>query len=152
MINRFVSAPVVHPDLSGVPGQYAAICYRWRSGRVEVLLITSRGSGRWIVPKGWPISGLSPSASAAQEAWEEAGVVGEANDRCLGVYSYRKRKKRAVPIPVMAYAVHVTALRREFPERGQRRRKWVPLKKAASQVRDPELARLLHGFAPAPLH
>ena len=70
--------------------QVAAICYRTNEAGKEVLLITSRDTGRWIVPKGWPINHKTPSESAAQEAWEEAGVVGRADSRPLGLFSYTK--------------------------------------------------------------
>ena len=56
--------------------QFAALCYRIKSNKVQVLLVTTRRTGRWILPKGWPIDGLTPQKSAAREAWEEAGVIG----------------------------------------------------------------------------
>jgi len=73
-----------------VRSQFAALCYRIKRGKVQVLLVTSRGSKRWIVPKGWPMEGKTPAASAKQEAWEEAGVYGRSVGSCLGVYSYAK--------------------------------------------------------------
>ncbi|MFC6583776.1 NUDIX hydrolase [Sulfitobacter aestuariivivens] len=51
--------------------QFAALCYRVKKGKVQVLLVTSRGTKRWIVPKGWPMDGKTPAQSAALEAWEE---------------------------------------------------------------------------------
>jgi len=56
--------------------QFAALPFRVKEDKVQVLLITSRGTGRWIVPKGWPMEGKTPAESALQEAWEEAGVQG----------------------------------------------------------------------------
>src|SRR5271170_7842981 len=74
--------------------QYAALPYR-RKGRspTEVLLVTSRETGRWIIPKGWPAKGKAPHKSAAREAREEAGVVGKINLRSVGSFSYEKRLK-----------------------------------------------------------
>jgi len=66
--------------------QYGAVCWRLHRGRVEVLLVTSRDTGRWIIPKGWPIDGLSPAGTAQREAWEEAGVEGEVIEDGLGVF------------------------------------------------------------------
>ncbi|MEN9850080.1 MAG: hypothetical protein RL128_243, partial [Pseudomonadota bacterium] len=60
--------------------QYGALCWRMHRGKVEVLLITSRDTGRWVIPKGWPIDGLAPAQTAAREAWEEAGVEGDIAD------------------------------------------------------------------------
>ena len=68
--------------------QFAALCWRGKRGKLQVLLITSRGSKRWIIPKGWPMEGKTPAASALVEAWEEGGVVGQARGQGLGVYSY----------------------------------------------------------------
>jgi 8-oxo-dGTP pyrophosphatase MutT (NUDIX family) len=65
--------------------QFGALCYRVRRGKTQILLITSRTRGRWIIPKGWPSEGLTPAQSALQEAWEEAGVTGRVQDVCLGI-------------------------------------------------------------------
>ncbi|KIN63862.1 Nudix domain protein [Sulfitobacter noctilucicola] len=133
--------------------QFAALCYRIRRGKVQVLVITSRGSKRWIMPKGWPIDGRTPAASAAREAWEEAGVTGKVTDRCLGAYSYGKDvgMDDAMPCIAMLYPVEVKSLAKRYPESGQRRRRWVSRKKAAKMVAEPELARLLLSFDPRPV-
>ncbi|MGC3936366.1 NUDIX hydrolase [Roseobacter sp. EG26] len=130
--------------------QFAALCYRVRKGDVQVLLITSRGSQRWIVPKGWPMDAMTPADSAAQEAWEEAGVRGASDGRCLGVFSYSKETVASGDLPclVMVFAVRVERLSKEYPEAGQRKRKWMSRKKAAKRVDEPELARILQDFDP----
>jgi len=135
---------------SDVRTQFAALCYRINKSKVDVLLITSRRSGRWIVPKGWPMDGLTPAQCALQEAWEEAGVVGKAQDRCLGLYSYNKflTSKLGFPCVAMVYPVLVKSLKSEYPESDQRRRKWFSLKKAAARIGEPELARILRDFDP----
>lgn len=138
------------PEPADTRTQYGALC--WRAGRegIEVLLITSRDTGRWVIPKGWPIDGLSPEASAAREAWEEAGVEGQADTHCLGLYSYDKGlgrgegpKRQTVPCVVAVYPLQVSALAGSFPEEKQRRRKWFRPRKAARKVAEPELQALL---------
>ena len=133
-----------------VRSQFAALCYRMRKGEPEVLLITSRGSQRWIIPKGWPMAEKTPAEAALQEAWEEAGVKGKAYDRCLGLFSYTKElsPKESLPCIALVYPVHVTSLEKNFPEKGQRRRKWFSPKKAAGKVSEPELKKILKTFDP----
>ncbi len=130
--------------------QFAALCYRVRQGKVQVLLITSRGAKRWIVPKGWPMDAKTPGAAAAREAWEEAGVRGRVTGGCLGVYSYIKAVDDTAQLPVIAmlYPIEVQMLADKYPEAGQRRRKWMSRKKAAKLVSEPELARMIRDFDP----
>ena len=133
-----------------VRSQFAALCYRVKADRIEVLLVTSRGTGRWIVPKGWPEDGMTPADCAAKEAWEEAGAIGKAQDRCLGLFSYAKVISPGVTYPcvAMVYPVKVKSLAKEFPEKNQRKRRWFSTKKAAQRVAEPELARILRDFDP----
>lgn len=139
--------------------QYGAICWRLRDGHIEVLLITSRDTGRWIIPKGWPIKGLSPEASAAQEAFEEAGVEGTTSPDCIGIYPYDKvlgknvgsgdtpaQNVETMPCIVAVYPLQVSRLCKRYPESAQRRRKWFTPQKAATKVAEPELQSLLAGF------
>ena len=99
--------------------QYGAVCWRLHRGKVEVLLVTSRDTGRWIIPKGWPISGLTPADTAAREAWEEAGVQGELLGGDLGAYGYAKAldPKRSIPCSVQVVGLRVARLKDKFPER-----------------------------------
>lgn len=135
---------------SDVRSQFAGLCYRVVKNRVEILLITTRRSGRWIVPKGWPMDGMTPAESAAQEAWEEAGVRGHTHDQCLGLFSYNKvlEPKEVLPCVAMVYPIRVKSLENAYPEMNQRRRKWFSRKKAASLVMEPELGRILRDFDP----
>jgi 8-oxo-dGTP pyrophosphatase MutT (NUDIX family) len=130
--------------------QFGALCYRLRDGKVEVLMISSRKSGRWIIPKGWPMDDMTPTQAAATEAHQEAGVKGTAYDVCLGGYSYVKvvENKGEVPVMVMVYPIKVKRLLTDYPERDQRKRKWVSLKKAGEKLSDPELATLVRQFDP----
>lgn len=133
--------------------QFAALCFRMRDGKPEVLLVTTRGSGRWIVPKGWPMDGKTPMQSAAIEAWEEAGVRGRVHPDCLGLFHYHKSraKKPDMPCVAMLYPLEVDETAEDYPEAGQRRRKWLRPKKAAARVAEPELAQMILDFDPARL-
>lgn len=144
-----IAVPVVRRAV--VSGQCAALCYRIEADRPEVLLVTSLGSGRWILPKGWPMPGLPSALVAAREAWEEAGVIGVAQDRCLGLYSYRKSigGGKRKPFVALVFPVRVRALADVYPERGQRRRRWFSPLAAAERVSEPDLADLLRQFDPA---
>jgi 8-oxo-dGTP pyrophosphatase MutT (NUDIX family) len=135
---------------SAIRTQFAALCYRVKGNKVQVLLVTTRRTGRWIVPKGWPMDGMTPQKSALQEAWEEAGVIGRPDARPLGLFSYTKVSddEEMLPCVAMVYAVQVKSLATEFPEAGQRKRKWFSRNKAATLVGEPELARILRDFDP----
>ncbi len=125
--------------------QYGAVCWRMHRGKVEVLLITSRDTGRWVIPKGWPISGLSPAGTAAREAWEEAGVEGDILAEELGAFGYEKAlgPSQSVPCSVQVFGLRVAELKAKFPEKKERRRKWFGCEKAARKVAEPELRQLL---------
>lgn len=125
--------------------QIAALCWRKKRGQVEVLLITSRDTGRWVMPKGWPMDGRAPHEAAAIEAWEEAGVRGEIKAEALGCFQYDKLhpSKPTQRCEVTVYPLRVARLEPKFPERGERRRKWFSARKAAKAVHEAELADLL---------
>lgn len=135
---------------SDVRTQFAALCWRVVDKKIQILIITSRGSGRWIIPKGWPMDGQTPGEAALQEAWEEAGVIGRADHRPLGLYSYTKyiAGEPDLPCVAMVYGVRVKSLAKSWPEASERKRKWVSRKKAAALVSEPELARILSDFDP----
>lgn len=132
--------------------QFAGLPFRVIKGksgkRVEVLLVTSRETKRWIIPKGWPMDGLTPADAAAQEVWEEAGARGKGYDVCLGLYSYRKwlSEDEILPVIVAVFPVKVRTLEDEYPEASERRRKWFSLKKAASKVEERDLRQLIETF------
>lgn len=129
--------------------QVAALCYRKRKSGKEVLLITSRDTGRWILPKGWPIDGMDEPTAALQEAWEEAGVKHKRIANApLGTFEYQKRFEGGAEATcrTQVFSVEVDHLSRDFPEREERRRKWVSPSKAAEMVDEPQLRELLRGF------
>lgn len=127
--------------------QVAALCRDKTTG--HVLLITSRGTGRWIVPKGWPMPGRTLAQAAKQEAWEEAGVHGKVEEAHIGVYQYDKVQDQgfAVPVEVRVYPLAVDKLAREFPECDQRRREWFTPDQAAELVEEAGLKDLLRGLS-----
>lgn len=129
--------------------QAGAICRDPQTGRV--LLITSRGTGRWIIPKGWPMPGRSLAQAALQEAWEEAGVRA-ADAQELGSYHYEKVQDEgfSIPVEVQAFLVPVEQLDDHWPEQVQRTRRWFAPGEAAALVAEPELAALLTTLAQRP--
>jgi 8-oxo-dGTP pyrophosphatase MutT (NUDIX family) len=128
--------------------QVAALCYR-TSPRVEVLLITSRETRRWVTPKGWPMKGKTDAEAAAQEAFEEAGVHGRIDDRPLGCFGYDKTLKsgEARSITATLYALEVDQEFDDWPERRQRARIWFTPSEAAAAVREEGLSELIQAFA-----
>lgn len=131
----------------GFKTQCGALCYRTDplTGGVEVLLVTARESGRWIIPKGWPMEGRSLRRAAEIEAFEEAGVRGKAQKKPFGYFTYVKAvdNGRQAVCTVEVYLVEVTGVSSSFREKGQRRIAWLPCVEAACLVREPELKGLL---------
>jgi 8-oxo-dGTP pyrophosphatase MutT (NUDIX family) len=126
--------------------QYAALPWRAASdGGLEILLITSRETRRWIIPKGWPIRGLTPPQSAAREAFEEAGVDGVPGSDPIGCYTYLKRLSGGRPqtMQVTVFPLRVLSEAARWPEQRQREKRWSPPQDAAGCVDEPELRELL---------
>lgn len=116
-------------------------------GTINVLLITTLQTQRWIIPKGWPWPGQQDWAAAAAEAREEAGVLGEAREGSIGFYTYEKRQHTgAVPVRVAVYLLEVHEELETWPECQRRQRAWFTLADAAEAVREPELRALLLRF------
>ncbi len=131
--------------------QSAAIPYRRNAaGELEVLLVTSRRSGRWVLPKG-NINRMLPHAAAAREAFEEAGVLGVIRHTPVGDYLQQKilADGHALDIAVSAYPLFVNVLLGKYPEMDLRKRKWMHVLEAADAVKDRELGTLLQSFAEA---
>jgi len=137
---------------SDVRTQFAALCYREQKGKVQVCLVTSRGTGRWILPKGWPVDNHTPAEAAATEAYEEAGLLGTAIPVCIGVFSYIKPLDETLtPCLAMVYPLQVKRSLSDWPERAERTRRWFSRKKAAARVAEPELRRIIEEFDPRSL-
>ena len=115
-------------------------------GELRVLLVTTRGRREWVIPKGWPIRDLSAAATAAREAYEEAGLVGSVvGAEPFGSYRYEKqrnsRKSTLCEVTVFLFAVERQL--RKWPEKSQRETRWFALKEASRLVAPAGLAELL---------
>lgn len=132
--------------------QIAALAYRTDGEKldapVRILLVTSRGTGRWVLPKGNVIRGLTPHASAAAELEEEAGVLGLACPTALGSYRYRKTRKSGATLKaeVDVFPVLVTDELDEWEEQDMRERRWFSIAEAAEAVDEPDLKQLIRQF------
>nr|WP_272210406.1 NUDIX hydrolase [Marinicella sp. W31]MDC2876287.1 NUDIX hydrolase [Marinicella sp. W31] len=113
-----------------------------------MLLITSRDTGRWVTPKGWPMADKAPHEVAAQEAFEEAGIRGKVSDKPLGNFSYLKRLDNGTSVPciVALFPLLVRKTKTKFPEADERTRKWTTPEEAAGLVQESELKTLLIDF------
>ena len=127
--------------------QVAALPYRV-GAIVEILVVSSRETRRWVLPKGWPMKGKTPHASAAREALEEAGLEGETGQEAIGTYHYVKRKKNgsAQQCAVAVFPMRVTHQRKNWPEKAERTTRWISVEEAASAVDEPELQQIILDF------
>jgi 8-oxo-dGTP pyrophosphatase MutT (NUDIX family) len=140
------------PGLTPIRGsrlQVAALC--WRSvPRLEILLVTSLRTRRWILPKGWPHDGMTLAQSAANEALEEAGVTGTVAAEPIGRYHYLKDKNgSALPCAVEIFPLFVTGTHDDWPEKGTRELLWLPAEQAAAKIAETGLKRILLNFCKA---
>lgn len=126
--------------ISKVLKQSGVIPYRLRNGKVEILLVTTRDRQRWVMPKGGIVNGMTPPASAAKEAWEEAGVIGQVEANKLGTYKYRKRGK---VYSVKMYLLPVEIVSSNYPEASSRYRRWLDAKQAIKLIKQAALKRIL---------
>ena len=152
-MNRILPTDV-GPIAEPCAAQLGALCWRMERGRLQILLITSRDTGRWVIPKGWPMAGKSMAEAAAIEAWEEAGVEGLVHDAAWGQFRYDKAVAAAPSIPciVSVFGLRVAQLRRRFPERKQRRRKWFSADQAQGLVAEAGLSALLRDIHANPAY
>jgi 8-oxo-dGTP pyrophosphatase MutT (NUDIX family) len=131
--------------------QFAALPWRRTStGDIEILVITSRETRRWVLPKGWPMKGRTPAEAATQEAYEEAGVTGDTRAEPLGEYLYGKRLRNGdvQTVQVVVFALEVFVEQVAWPEKDQREKLWTTQAVAADLVDEPGLKGLIRGFRP----
>ena len=127
-----------------LPIQLAALPFRFEGDELRVLLVTSRETRRWVLPKGWPMKNLKPHQAAEREALEEAGVKGRVKKTCLGEYTYFKRLSDGVVLcEVRVFPLEVREQLPRWKEMGQREQAWFAPLEAAALVDEPELASLL---------
>jgi len=131
--------------------QYAALCYRRtkKDGQLEILLVTSRDTGRWVIPKGWPMGSKASFVVAETEAREEAGVKGIVEHDPLGSFGYSKTMDAglALPCEVQVHAMEVTGSCKDYKEKGVRKLEWVSPQEAASRVAESGLKKIILAFA-----
>jgi len=131
--------------------QFAALPWRrTEDGRLEILVITSRETRRSVIPKGWPIKGLTPNMTAMREAYEEAGIEGYISMVPVGSYEYLKRMPsgRGRKVHVDVYGLQVSEEHLGFPEMHERTKFWVSPAAAAEMVDEPDLKALIAAFDP----
>lgn len=145
-LRRLLGGPVPHVQVAALPWR------RRKNGSIEILLVTSRDTGRWILPKGWPEDEETLAESALREAREEAGISGRIDSESIGAYFYHKRLATgmATRCEVRVFPVAVTKLYRNWPEKGERARKWVLAEEAARMVNELDLGELITGFCGNP--
>jgi 8-oxo-dGTP pyrophosphatase MutT (NUDIX family) len=125
--------------------QYAALPYRVGKSEIRILLITTRRTGNWSVPKGWPMKGCKPSKTAAREAFEEAGIRGRIGASKVGRFKHRKTLgSKTVKCAVDVFPLAVRDKLHDWPEKKQRRRKWFTAREAADIVKHKGLRRAIH--------
>lgn len=141
-----VAQSATRSESLGFLQQYGALPWRRsKRGKLKILLITSRERGRWILPKGWPMKGKTPAQAAAQEAFEEAGVIGDPGPEAIGEYTYVKmlRDGSSADCSVILFGLHVHNMLINWPESTQRTRRWFTIAEAAETVSDGELGQVL---------
>lgn len=130
--------------MTGVPPSFfrqsGVVAVREIDGREEVLLVSSRGGKRWVIPKGVVEEGLTPAESAVNEAWEEAGIRGRVGAKPLGAYDYLKWGGTCT---VEVYPFRVAEVLDEWPESSVRQRKWLSREEAAAAVEEGALSALI---------
>ena len=132
------TSPILH--------QAGVIAYRILDGKVQVLLMTSRNTGRWIIPKGNVTGRSKPLKVAEKEAYEEAGVRGAITSSIpFGLYSYSKKlasgEARAATVEV--YLLRMNEQLKKWPEQDERKLSWVSTKEAIGLVEEPGVVPLL---------
>jgi 8-oxo-dGTP pyrophosphatase MutT (NUDIX family) len=126
-----------------------ALSDKRQRARPEIMLVTSRETRRWIIPKGWPQKGRTPYQSAAREAFEECGVIGTVGRRSIGSFVYRKQLKTGdtVDCTVRVFAMEVKRQHKAWPERDERTVKWLPVGVAATRVKERQLQAIIRRWA-----
>ncbi|PPQ30319.1 hypothetical protein CCR94_13245 [Rhodoblastus sphagnicola] len=132
----------------GIARQVAALPWRL-TDRLEIMLVSSRQTRRWIIPKGWPMAGRAAFGAAAIEALEEAGLLGVIDETPFGRFTYAKTfsRGRSAACEVDVFPLRVIRQRRDWPEKGERETRWFGAEEAAANVSDPELGALIARFA-----
>lgn len=124
--------------------QSGAIPYRVKDGKLQIMLITSTRKKKWIIPKGVIEPYMSPQESAAQEAYEEAGIFGRVWDEPVGRY---ETDKWGDTCNVTVFPMLVTKVYKDWPEEDQRKRKWMSADEAYEKAGRKEIRKMIKKFA-----
>jgi 8-oxo-dGTP pyrophosphatase MutT (NUDIX family) len=129
--------------------QFGALPYRETGDDLEILLISSRETRRWVLPKGWPMKGIKPHRAAAQEAMEEAGLIGRIAKTPIGTFGYLKRLNNGATLQceVTVFPMKVDRELKRWPEAHERSRQWFSLAEAVRVAGEMELRALLERFS-----
>jgi 8-oxo-dGTP pyrophosphatase MutT (NUDIX family) len=130
--------------------QVAALPYAKVKGTIKFMLVTSRETGRPVLPKGWTEKALTDAEAAEREAFEEAGIKGKIAKKPIGSYYYTKiiGPGFALPCTVAVYPLQIRKHMKTWPEMDERERLWLTADEAADRVAEPELAEILRTFRP----
>lgn len=133
--------------------QIGALCYRFKDEELQVLMITTRETRRWILPKGWPMTRYSARKTAEREAFEEAGIIGRAGSKPIGKFASYKGLGNGfrVPTTVTVFPLLVTDQSPKFPESGERDLAWLSLDEAVNRTDEPGLRDFLQSDVVAKL-
>jgi 8-oxo-dGTP pyrophosphatase MutT (NUDIX family) len=132
--------------------QVAALPWRRSPAGIQILLVTTRTTRRWVIPKGWPMAGKTDHEAAATEAYEESGARGTISSKASATYDYFKLspKGKARLIKVTVYPLEVKHELSDWPERHERERRWMSCEEAAALTGEPELVPILRDFVAPP--
>ena len=131
--------------------QYGVLPWRRAADGLQLLLITTRSTKRWIVPKGWPEKNMAPNECAAHEAYEEAGVLGDVADQPIGTFSHRKQLKSGhlITCRIHVFDMEVTGIAEDWPEKDEREIRWCTAEEAMALASDLGLRRIVAKFCNA---
>ena len=139
------------PSVTSVLRQVAALPVREiNKDLLQILLVTSRDTGRWVIPKGWPSKRLDDAVAACREARQEAGVIGRIASKPIGSYQYCKKEKDGSHlIEVAVYLLFVEKQKKRWPEKVERQRAWFDVQSAVSKVAEPQLKAIIANLSAA---
>jgi 8-oxo-dGTP pyrophosphatase MutT (NUDIX family) len=142
---------VARDEVTGLPQQTGALPWRFNGKKLQLLLVTGRLSKRWTIPKGWPMFGKTLAEAAAQEAFEEAGVEGDAEAEPVGRFNHIKTHAVAgrLEVTILVHPLEARRVLAQWPEKDARERRWLSPAKAAKLVDSEQLRQILLEFAAA---
>ena len=136
--------------VAGITRQAGALAWREQNGEIEVVIVTSRRTGRWVFPKGGIDPGMTEAMTAANELQEEAGVIGVPDEVPIGTYRTAKIRPPLIwTVEIALYPIRITEVLTEWLESGKRERRFVTMDEAEQLLSEPEMAALARSFVTA---